>query len=191
MVAVPVSSAEIQAATIHRRIPHCLRIYGSPFVILWCIFLYALFTKYDEWFRQEGRVCVTSAFLVMSHVLSFLVTRWNTGLNARITCANATSLENADCIHIIPTRYGGKETLVPLMKNSGSPGIYAFVYRQQTYVCRTGTPFKPLPSPPDPPTPLTSCIMPGLASYIVTVTDHLPVSRSPRTHILDIRYISF
>ncbi len=88
MVAVAVSSSEIRAATVHRRIPLYLHLYASPFVVVWSIFVYAYLVKYEEWFGAEEWAFLAGAIITACHALSFLTTQWSTGVKAAITCMN-------------------------------------------------------------------------------------------------------
>ncbi|KZO94433.1 endoplasmic reticulum Ca-transporting P-type ATPase [Calocera viscosa TUFC12733] len=162
MVAVPVASSEIRAATIHRRIPIYLHLYTSPFVVVWSVFAYAYFVKYEEWFGAEEWAFLAGAIVVACHALSFLTTQWSTGVKAWMTATNASSLEKADCIRIIPAEHRGRATIIPLIKKPTSPPTYAFVYQSDTYICTPGKPFTQLPYPSDSRPPLSSFSTTGL-----------------------------
>ncbi|EJT96565.1 hypothetical protein DACRYDRAFT_25648 [Dacryopinax primogenitus] len=164
MVAVPVSSPEIRAATIHRRIPLYFHLYASPFVVVWSCFAYAYLIKYDEWFGAEEWAFLAGAIILACHLLSFLTTQWSTGIKARLTCMNASSLDDADCIRIIPAEHRGKGMIIPLKKKPTTPATYTFVYQSDTFIYTAGKPFTQLPYPSDSCPLLSSFRASGLTS---------------------------
>ncbi|KAK7689523.1 hypothetical protein QCA50_007315 [Cerrena zonata] len=96
----------------------------------------------------------------VSHALSFLVTKWNTGARARITTLSASSLETADRIRLIPAVHRGSGEIVPITKRIPSDlSSYTFSYQRDTYVIKSTSPptFEVLPYP--------SSSQPTLATY--------------------------
>ncbi|EJT96555.1 hypothetical protein DACRYDRAFT_60338 [Dacryopinax primogenitus] len=164
MVAVPVSSPKIRAATLHCRIPLYLHLYASPFVILWSIFGYAYVIKYEKWFAAQERAFIAGSIVLACHLFIFLITQCSAGVNTRLTCVNASSLDQADCIRIVPTEDRGKDMTIPLRKTLTSPITYTFVYQSETYICTAGKPFTQLLYPCDSRPLLSSFTAIGLSS---------------------------
>ena len=62
----------------------------------------------------------------------------------------ARSLDDADCLRIIPAPHRGEGEIVPLLKKEpGNPSTYTFDYQQDKYVVTTTSPitFARLPYP--------------------------------------------
>lgn len=150
MVAVGIQSSEIVAATLHKSLPWYTHLYTVPFLSLYPVLAYAYYIKYDEWLKSEEWTFLACVSLGAGHALSYLVTRWNTGAKARITTLNASSLETADRVRLVPTAHRGTGEIVPLIKRIPSePNSYTFNYQQDTYVIDSLNPvkFKVLPYP--------------------------------------------
>ncbi|CAL1710696.1 unnamed protein product [Somion occarium] len=160
MVSVNVESSEIVGATLHRSLPWYLHIYTIPFLALYPVLAYAFYVKYDEWIQSEEWTFLACVSLGVGHALSFLITKWNTGALARITTISANSLEQADCIRLMPAPHRGSGEIVPLVKKTPSdPSSYTFNYQRDTYVIKSTSPptFQVLPYP--------SSSSPPLAKY--------------------------
>jgi cation-transporting ATPase 13A1 len=125
MVAVPVSSSEITAATLHRRIPLYLHLYASPFIAAWSTFAYAYFIKYDEWFGAQEWAFLAGAIVLALHLLSFLVTQWSTGAKARLTCLNVSSLSVVDHLPSTEATRRPRPSTKPIAFASYLPNIAA------------------------------------------------------------------
>jgi len=100
--------------------------------------------KSEEW---TFLACVT---LGAGHALSFLVTRWNAGAKAWVTTRAARSLEDADCIRIVPLSHRGEGEIVALEKRVPSdPSTFTFSYQRDTYSVHSSDPitFGLLPYP--------------------------------------------
>ncbi|KAH9475933.1 Manganese-transporting ATPase 4 [Psilocybe cubensis] len=134
MASVSVVSPEIAQASLHISIPWQRHVYAVPFLCLYPLLAYTYFVKYDEWIVSEEWTFVYCVSLGASHALSFLVTRWNAGARAWITTHRAPSLEQADCIRIVPHQHRGQGEIVPLLKKIPSdPSSYTFSYQRDTY----------------------------------------------------------
>ncbi|PPQ67683.1 hypothetical protein CVT26_007410, partial [Gymnopilus dilepis] len=131
---VSVISPEIARASLHISVPWQKHIYGYPFLSLYPVLAYAYFVKYDEWIVSEEWTFVFCVALGVSHALSFLVTKWNAGARAWITTKKARSLEEADCIRIVPHAHRGQGDIVKLEKKIPTdPTSYTFNYQRDTY----------------------------------------------------------
>ncbi|KAI0644110.1 endoplasmic reticulum Ca-transporting P-type ATPase [Trametes meyenii] len=150
MSSVKVESSEIVGATLHVALPWQYHLYTAPFLSLYPVLAYAYFIKYDDWLQSEEWTFLACVSLGLGHALSFLVTRWNTGARAWITTRKARSLDDADCIRIIPAPHRGEGEIVPLEKaDPSNPSTYTFNYQRDKYVVTTASPitFSRLPYP--------------------------------------------
>ncbi|OBZ78195.1 Manganese-transporting ATPase 4 [Grifola frondosa] len=95
-VSIKVESSEIAAASLHIALPWFTHIYTIPFLCLYPVLAYAYY-------------------------VSFLVTRWSTGARAWITTRKANTLQQADCIRIVPAPHRGLGEIVPLVKKFHLP----------------------------------------------------------------------
>lgn len=82
---VNIKSSEIVGISLHSAIPWYTHLYAAPFLSLYPLLAYAYFIKYDDWLQSEEWTFLACVSLGVSHALSFLVTRWNTGARAWIT----------------------------------------------------------------------------------------------------------
>ncbi|KAF8625668.1 hypothetical protein AX15_005247 [Amanita polypyramis BW_CC] len=133
-VSVSVSSSEIAGASLHTSIPWYWHLYGLPFLFLYPVLAYAYFVKYDTWLVSEEWTFLACVLLGAGHALSFLVTRWNSGARAWITTRKAKSLEDANCVRIIPHSHRGQGEIVLLGKKFVKETTqYTFHYQRDTY----------------------------------------------------------
>lgn len=152
-------SPEIERLSLHNKIPVSARVYGLPFLSLYPLFYYAYHYKYDQWIVSEEWTFVFSVLLGAGHALSFLLTAWSSGMNAKISYTTAGSLESASRIRVIPKKGRGKGEIVPLDRKT-APGAteptYSFNYQRDTYVYnRSDNVFTPIPYPCDSSPPLS------------------------------------
>ncbi len=160
-----VISPEIERITIHNSIQLLARLYASPFLcklatasgrhrICWSPLLispapfhlatalypllyYTYYHKYDEWVKSEEWTFIYCVLLGAGHALSFLSTRWNLGIQSKIECTTAESLETAELVRVIPKKNKGKGDIVKLARKKvedGSGTIYSFIYQRDTFV---------------------------------------------------------
>lgn len=120
MVAVHIDSAEIAAASLHKRLPLWAHIYAVPFALLYPLLAYAYFVRYDDWLCSEEWTFLACVSLGAGHALSFLATRWSTAVRAVITCRPVAHLRDADCIRVVPVQFRGKGEIVGLKKKKVS-----------------------------------------------------------------------
>lgn len=120
MVAVRIDSAEVAAASLHRRLPLWTHIYTVPFALLYPLLAYAYFVRYDDWLRSEEWTFLACVSVGAGHALSFLATRWSTAARAAITCRPASRLRDADCIRVVPVQFRGRGEIVSLRKKDVS-----------------------------------------------------------------------
>lgn len=153
---IAVKSPDIARVTLHRRIPLEWHIYTTPFALLYPIWLYGYFYKYDDWFRSEEWTFVYTVLLIAGHSLSFLVTRWSIGAKALITCVKAKSIDEAEIIRVIPLPHKGEGELVPISRvtRPGIPVEISFIYQADKYIL----------TQPDPSASITSILVSPLVS---------------------------
>ncbi|RDX42013.1 endoplasmic reticulum Ca-transporting P-type ATPase [Lentinus brumalis] len=150
MSSVKVVSSEITGVSLHVRLPWYTHLYTIPFLCFYPLLAYAYYVKYDDWLQSEEWTFLACVSLGLGHALSFLFTKWNTGAKAWITTRKASSLEDADCLRIIPALHRGEGEIVPLQKKEpGNPASYTFNYQQDTYIVTSTSPvtFSRLPYP--------------------------------------------
>ncbi|KAF8842460.1 endoplasmic reticulum Ca-transporting P-type ATPase [Paxillus ammoniavirescens] len=161
-------SSEIARASLHVALPWYTYIYTIPFLSLYPLLAYAYYVKYDDWIQSEEWTFLACVLLGAGHALSFLVTRWSAGAKARITTRKATSIEDANCIRLVPHQHRGQGEIVPLIKRIPSqPMSYTFNYQRDTYVAAKASPvtFTRLPYPSTHRPPLSDFLAPpGLAT---------------------------
>ncbi|KAF4610180.1 hypothetical protein D9613_010592 [Agrocybe pediades] len=134
MASVSVISPEIARASLHIAVPWQKHVYGFPFLSLYPLLAYTYFVKYDDWIVSEEWTFVYCVLLGAGHALSFLVTKWNAGARAWITTNKAYSLQEADCIRIVPQMHRGQGDIVKIDKKDPSdPKSYTFSYQRDTY----------------------------------------------------------
>ncbi|TBU28136.1 endoplasmic reticulum Ca-transporting P-type ATPase [Dichomitus squalens] len=163
MSSVKVVSAEIAGASLHVSLPWYTHLYTIPFLSLYPVLAYAYYVKYDDWLQSEEWTFLACVSLGLGHALSFLFTKWNTGAKAWITTRKAHSIEDADCLRIIPAPHRGEGEIVPIRKKDPSnPATYTFNYQQDTYVVTDTSPitFSRLPYPCSTHPPLGSFLTP-------------------------------
>ncbi|RPD79485.1 endoplasmic reticulum Ca-transporting P-type ATPase [Lentinus tigrinus ALCF2SS1-7] len=163
MSSVKVVSSEIAGASLHVGLPWYTHLYTIPFLCFYPLLAYAYYVKYDDWLQSEEWTFLACVSLGLGHALSFLFTRWNTGAKAWITTRKARSLEDADCLRIIPAPHRGEGEIVPLQKKEpGNIASYTFNYQQDTYVVTSTDPvtFSRLPYPCSSNPPLGSFLSP-------------------------------
>ncbi|KAL4072457.1 hypothetical protein V8B97DRAFT_1959372 [Scleroderma yunnanense] len=168
MVHVQVESPEIARATLHVALPWYTHVYTLPFLSLYPLLAYAYYIKYDDWIKSEEWTFLFCVLLGAGHALSFLVTRWNSAAKAWITTRKAASVEEADCLRLVPFSHRGQGEIVSFVKRIKSdPMSYTFNYQRDTYVVSNTSPltFTRLPYPSSLHPPLSEFLAPsGLAT---------------------------
>ncbi|RUP50895.1 hypothetical protein BC936DRAFT_137174 [Jimgerdemannia flammicorona] len=81
-----VQSKSIVSASLHNPLPFKWRTYIWPFAVLYPIWLYVYFFKYETYLGSEEWTFVTLGFICTSHALSFLACQWSVSVNAAFTC---------------------------------------------------------------------------------------------------------
>ncbi|KAN0084090.1 hypothetical protein V8E55_007594 [Tylopilus felleus] len=160
-VSVHVDSPEIASASLHLALPWYTHIYTLPFLSLYPLLAYAYYVRYDDWIKSEEWTFLACVSLGAGHALSFLVTRWSASAKAWITTRTTSSIQDADCIRLVPHQHRGQGEIVPLLKRVPSqPMSYTFNYQRDTYVLAKSSPvvFTRLPYP------CTSC--PPLSDFL-------------------------
>ncbi|CAK5262273.1 unnamed protein product [Mycena citricolor] len=150
MVAVSVESTEIARASLHTRLPVIAHLYALPFLSLYPLLAYAYFIKYDTWLVSEEWTFLACVTLGTTHALSFLVTRWSGAARAWVTTNVAQSIQEADCIRLVPHQHRGQGEIVDIQKKvEDDPSTYTFSYQRDTYIMESFSPlvFTRLPYP--------------------------------------------
>ncbi|KAJ7853494.1 hypothetical protein B0H14DRAFT_2758132 [Mycena olivaceomarginata] len=127
-------------------------LYAAPFLSLYPLLAYAYYVKYDEWIVSEG---VDLSGLRRSGCKPCSVSSSQNGTAAHapwITTNFAKSIQEADCIRIVPHlhRGGPQGDIVSIDKKSRvRPIYYTFSYQRDTYVIQSLEPlvFVRLPYP--------------------------------------------
>ncbi|KAF9524952.1 endoplasmic reticulum Ca-transporting P-type ATPase [Crepidotus variabilis] len=174
MTLVTVVSPEIAATSLRVSIPWQRHIYGLPFIAFYPLLAYAYFVKYDQWLVSEEWTFLACTSLFAGHALSFLITKWNSGARAWITTRAAHSLEDANCIRIIPHQHKGLGDIVKLdKKNPSDPSTWTFNYQRDTYSVTTTSPitFGRLPYPSNGKPPLGTFLQPKSLSVSKNVPE--------------------
>ncbi|KAF8876645.1 endoplasmic reticulum Ca-transporting P-type ATPase [Infundibulicybe gibba] len=175
--AVHVTSPEIARASLHISLPWWKRIYTLPFLSLYPLLAYAYYVKYDEWLVSEEWTFLACVSLGAGHALSFLVTKWNAGARARITTTEARTIQEADCIRIVPHPHRGQGDIVPLSKKDPADiSSYTFSYQRDTYTVSSSSPlsFARLPYPSSARPPLSTFLSPkALTSSMIPALEGL------------------
>ncbi|KAF8322419.1 endoplasmic reticulum Ca-transporting P-type ATPase [Cantharellus anzutake] len=165
MVAIHVSSQDIERASLHTSRPLWAHAYAVPFLLLYPIWAYAYYFKYDDWVKSEEWTFLGCVALGAGHALSFLATRWSAGAKALITSGSAQNVEEADLIRLVPFKHRGKGEIVHITKKRSSGSLipaYSFNYQRDTYVYNpTTNSFEARPYPSDSRPPLSSFASPS------------------------------
>ncbi|RUS35554.1 hypothetical protein BC938DRAFT_478473 [Jimgerdemannia flammicorona] len=106
-----VQSKSIVSASLHNPLPFKWRTYIWPFAVLYPIWLYVYFFKYETYLGSEEWTFVTLGFICTSHALSFLACQWSVSVNAAFTCIKETDPAVASIIKIVPASHKGVGTL--------------------------------------------------------------------------------
>ncbi|KAF8154679.1 endoplasmic reticulum Ca-transporting P-type ATPase [Crassisporium funariophilum] len=163
MASVSVISPEIARASLHVSIPWYTHLYTVPFLSLYPLLGYAYYVKYDEWLVSEEWTFLACVSLGAGHALSFLITKWNAGALSWITTKKAYSIQEADCIRIVPHLHRGQGAIVKLDKvDATNPKTYTFSYQRDTYSVASTSPltFSRLPYPSSGKPPLSTFLQP-------------------------------
>ncbi|KAF8324139.1 endoplasmic reticulum Ca-transporting P-type ATPase [Cantharellus anzutake] len=164
-VAIHVSSQDIERASLHTSRPLWAHAYAVPFLLLYPIWAYAYYFKYDDWVKSEEWTFLGCVALGAGHALSFLATRWSAGAKALITSGSAQNVEEADLIRLVPFKHRGKGEIVHITKKRSSGSLipaYSFNYQRDTYVYNpTTNSFEARPYPSDSRPPLSSFASPS------------------------------
>lgn len=164
MASVNIISSEIARTELRVTVPRWTHLYAAPFLSLYPLFAYAYYVKYDEWIMSEEWTFLGCVLLGAGHALSFLVTRWNAGAKAWVTTRKARSLQDANCIRIVPVANRGQGEIVPIDKvDPSDPSTYTFSYQQDTYSVHQTDP-----------------ITFGLLPYLTSTCPQLSTFRNPK-----------
>ncbi|KIX04148.1 uncharacterized protein Z518_07702 [Rhinocladiella mackenziei CBS 650.93] len=140
-----VDNDQIYAASLHNPLPLFLKAYVWPFTILWPIFLAFYFNEdlYDEYIDGQEWTFVWMATIITLQSLTWLSTKWNVNLDTTFTTRNATNVEDAELIKIIPMVNSGAPAICKLEKERDGRTSFLFQKRRFLYSPEKGT-FAPL-----------------------------------------------
>lgn len=69
-----------------------MHLYAVPFLLLYPLWAYAYYVRYDDWVKSEEWTFLGCVTLGAGHALSFLVTRWSSAARAFITTSKVSLL---------------------------------------------------------------------------------------------------
>ncbi|GAA94246.1 hypothetical protein E5Q_00895 [Mixia osmundae IAM 14324] len=130
-----IRSSEIKQLTLHRGLPSLLHIYVLPFLAAYPYAIHIYTNRYDQVLGDQANTFLLCLVLFGSHALSFLSTRWSTGIRARTTAYPASSVQSAEIVRVIPHLHRGPGELCKLLRSrrpDGSQQIY-FVYQRDKF----------------------------------------------------------
>ncbi|KZV70146.1 endoplasmic reticulum Ca-transporting P-type ATPase [Peniophora sp. CONT] len=156
MAPVKVLSPEIARAELRVRTPIWMHLYALPALVFYPLLAYTYYVRYDDWLKSEEWTFLACVTLGAGHALSFLVTRWSAGAAAWVTTRKAHSVQDADCVRIVPEANRGQGQIVDLIKlDPQDPSTYKFIFQQDTYTVYSTDPLTlgqlPYPSSTNPP----------------------------------------
>ncbi|KAA1477020.1 endoplasmic reticulum Ca-transporting P-type ATPase [Dentipellis sp. KUC8613] len=187
MASVNIVSPEIVRAELRVSTNVWTHLYALPSLVWYPLLAYAYFVRYDDWLKSEEWTFLACTTLGAGHALSFLVTRWNAGAKAWVTTRKARSLDDANCIRIVPAPHRGEGEIVELEKRVPSdPSTYTFSYQRDTYSVHDTEPITfgllPYPSSSHPPLevyhkpkPLNTRELPALLSLYGKNEFNIPI----------------
>ncbi|KAG1122926.1 hypothetical protein G6F42_011024 [Rhizopus arrhizus] len=110
-----VESERVASAALLRPLPRRWHMYVWPFVsMLYPVFTYVYYNHYDTYLGSEEWTFVALGSIITLHAMTFLVCQWSVDVKALFTCVKENDVKKAAMIKIVPFRYQGKGTLVPL-----------------------------------------------------------------------------
>ncbi|KAI0319700.1 endoplasmic reticulum Ca-transporting P-type ATPase [Amylostereum chailletii] len=187
MASVNIVSSEIARAELRVSVPVWTHLYALPALSFYPLLAYAYYVRYEDWIKSEEWTFLACVLLGSGHALSFLVTRWNAGAKAWVTTRKARSVQDADCIRIVPKANRGQGEIVPLEKRiPEDPSTFTFNYQRDNYSVHSVDPFAfgPLPYPTSTnptlatyhaPEGLTSAAIPALLSLYGKNEFNIPI----------------
>ncbi|KAI8357368.1 cation transporting ATPase [Choanephora cucurbitarum] len=136
-----VQSERVASAALYRPLPKHWHLYIWPFVsMFYPVFGYVYFTQYDTYLGSEEWTFVALGSIITLHAMTFLVCQWSVDLKALFTCVKETDPKKATIIKIVPFRYQGKGSLVPLEHSksivTGEHEI-SFLFQQKKFIYNT------------------------------------------------------
>ncbi|KAG0237008.1 hypothetical protein BGW41_000300 [Actinomortierella wolfii] len=120
----------VKASSLHTRLPRIQHLYAWPFLILYPLWTFAYFFKYDEWIKSEEITFVTLGSLITINALLFLAGQWSVSIKAIVTCKKESDPSKADLICIVPQKDRGLGALCDLHKEENG-GIYFFFQKKK------------------------------------------------------------
>ncbi|KAG2230466.1 hypothetical protein INT48_003014 [Thamnidium elegans] len=132
-----VQSERVASAALLRPLPRRWHMYVWPFVsVLYPVFLYVYKNHYDDYLGSEEWTFVALGSIITLHAMTFLVCQWSVDMKALFTCVKESDVHKASIIKIVPFRYQGKGTLVPLehSKSLDNQDEISFVFQQKKFI---------------------------------------------------------
>ncbi|KAL9550429.1 hypothetical protein PS6_005553 [Mucor atramentarius] len=105
--------------------------------MLYPVFIYVYYNHYDTYLGSEEWTFVALGSIITLHAMTFLVCQWSVDVKALFTCVKENDVRKAAMIKIVPFRYQGKGTLVPLEHSKSidnSEDIISFVFQQKKFI---------------------------------------------------------
>ncbi|KAL1934400.1 hypothetical protein VTP01DRAFT_6582 [Rhizomucor pusillus] len=99
--------------------------------MLYPVWIYIYFFKYDIYLGSEEWTFVTIGTILTLHALSFLVCQWSVSIKAFLTCVKETDIRKATIIKVIPYRHQGVGTLCEI--HHAKDDIH-FYFQQNKYI---------------------------------------------------------
>ena len=85
-----IAADTIRESSLHSKRPVQWHIYGAPFCIVYCGWLYVYVTRYDDLLGSSEFALFTFMLVAASHALSFLVCQWSVHAKVFLTCNKVT-----------------------------------------------------------------------------------------------------
>ena len=136
-------SDEIASVTLHKQSPLLWHVYVTPFLVLYPLWAYAYFMRYEQWVKSEEWTFVITASLLLVHALSYLATHWSVRAKALFTSTSVSAIDMADYVRVLPHAHKGEGEMLPLRcvkrdrslnKDEHERDEYSFVYQADKYV---------------------------------------------------------
>ncbi|KAI7902263.1 uncharacterized protein BX663DRAFT_474233 [Cokeromyces recurvatus] len=133
-----VQSERVASAALLRPLPKHWHMYVWPFVsMFYPVFIYVYFFKYDVYLGSEEWTFVSLGSILTLHVLTFLACQWSVNIKALFTCVKEPNVHKATIIKIVPFRYQGKGTLIPLEHSKNidtNEDEISFLFQQKKFI---------------------------------------------------------
>ncbi|KAF9971052.1 hypothetical protein BGZ73_006069 [Actinomortierella ambigua] len=123
----------VKASSLHTRLPRIQHLYAWPFMILYPLWTFVYFFKYDDWIKSEEITFVTLGSLLTINALLFLAGQWSVSIKAAVTCKKESDPSKADLICIVPQKDRGLGALCDLHKEDNGDIYFFFQKKKYTW----------------------------------------------------------